>query len=143
MINMKKPSAARVAAGLLLAAGVTACGEVKPSLTPEQTVAQRSQARVDAMVTGDYATAYRYYTPGYRSSTGEADFIVRFKVSKVKWTGGRLVDVQCEESLCNARVDIDYFVDEPMRGVSEHRSTRRIDETWINVDDQWYYVDES
>lgn len=140
---MIKQKAARFAAVLLLAGLVAACGEVKPSLTPEQEVGQRAQSRVDAMVNGDYATAYSYYTPGYRSGVGEADFIVRFKVAQVKWTDGRFVDASCEDAVCNARIDIDYLIDEPLRGVSEHRSTRRIEEKWINVADQWYYVDES
>lgn len=141
---MIKQQVARVATIFLLAAILAACGQVKPSLTtPEQTVGQRSQQRVDAMVSGDYKQAYSYYTPGYRSSVGEADFIVRFKVAQVKWTGGRFVDAVCEDAVCTARVDIDYFIDEPLRGVSEHRGSRRIEEKWINVADQWYYVDES
>lgn len=134
---------ARAAAGLLLVAVVAACGETRPTLTTEELVGQRAQARVDAMIGGDYATAYSYYTPGYRSGTGEADFIVRFKTAQVRWTGGQLVDVNCEESVCSVRMDIDYMIDEPLRGVSEHRSTRRIEEDWINVADQWYYVDKS
>ncbi len=140
---MIKQKAARLAAVLLLAGLVTACGEVKPSLTSEQLVGQRAQSRVDAMVSGDYETAYSYYTPGYRSSVGEADFVVRFKVAQVKWTDARFVDATCDEAVCNARVDIDYLINEPLRGVSEHRSTRRVEEKWINVADQWYYVDES
>ncbi len=140
---MNNKLATRIAAGLLLTAGLTACGDVKPSLTLEERVGQRAQARVDAMVSGDYKTAYNYYTPGYRSTVAQEDFIVRFKVSKVKWTGARLADVNCTDGVCNARMDVDYFVDEPLRGVSEFRNTRRIGETWIQVDDEWYFVDES
>ncbi len=141
---MNKKQAIKIAMGVLLAAGITACGNLKPSLTPEQLVGQRAQARVDAMITGDFATAYSFYTPGYRSAVAQEDFIVRFKISKVKWTGAKLAEVNCAGiAVCSARVDIDYFVDEPLRGVSEFRNTRRIGETWINIDDQWYFVDES
>ncbi len=140
---MTKKLVLRTVVWVLLTVVLAACGNIKPSLTMAEIIAQRAQARVDAMISGDYAAAYQYYTPGYRSSVDQADFIVRFKVSRVKWTAGRFVDTNCEDKVCNVRMDIDYYIDEPLRGVSEFRGTRRIEELWIEVDEQWYYVDES
>lgn len=90
---MNKILVQRAIAAALLSSLLVACGaELKPVMSDEELVAQRAQARVDAMVGADYATAYRYYTPGYRSSINEADFIVRYRVSQVRWTGARVVE---------------------------------------------------
>lgn len=129
---------------LMVVIGLAACDSEnirRSAQTPEERVAERAQARSSAVVDADFAKVYGYYTPGYRSSVQPEDFVVRFRISSVKWVSANFVDVDCEESICTARIDVEYLLNEPLRGVSEHRSTRRISETWINVDEEWYFVD--
>ena len=56
---------------LLLASLASGC--VTTAVAPTD-VKQRAQARWDAVLSGDYDTAYSLYSPGYRSSHSRTDF---------------------------------------------------------------------
>lgn len=145
-MNLKNLSRGAAALTALLVLAACDNANVRPEAAPadpEQHVGERAQQRATAMVDGRFSEAYAYYTPGYRSSTHQEDFVVRHRVAQVRWSGANLVDVECEEALCTVALDIEYFIDEPLRGVSEFRSVRRIDETWVKIAEEWYFVDES
>lgn len=127
----------------LLALSVSACS-VLPQATPEEAVAKRSAKRLEAMQNNDYASAYKYMSPGYRATTSvrffEADHI-GFSVMK----GYEILSVDCEENRCrvglNARFNMaDIGAMAGMRGSNSPSGETDMffQETWVYMDGKWW-----
>ena len=90
---------------VLLASTLTGCGEPK---TPEQIVAERAQARWDALLAGDFETAYSFASPAYRSIVDAIGFQRRFGGGQVGWLGATVRQVECRDDVCEATVRIKF-----------------------------------
>jgi hypothetical protein len=126
--------AAALAAALLLAGCAT-----KPPPTREEIVAQRANARWQALMAGDFDKAYGYLTPAARALKPLAVWRGGFR-SFTTWKSAEVVSVTCETSeKCIVRVDVRH---EPvvMRGRLGTISSA-VDETWLLDDGQWWFLD--
>lgn len=135
-------------AALLAVALLTGCGgnEVKDeapmSAAPEvadTVLKQRSEARWRALIGREFAVAYPYYTPGYRSTKTLLQFVDSFPGSNVIWNDIKYVREECEGAKCTVRLNLTYTLLNPAPGVSAFENTRPIDETWLLIDGVWYY----
>ncbi|WP_157484945.1 hypothetical protein [Gilvimarinus polysaccharolyticus] len=100
--------------------------------TPELAVSDRAQTRVDALMMGDYEKAYKFTTPGYRSSFP----LNRYKSSYLGasgWTFAKVNNVQCDESVCNVTIDIRY-----KSAYASGEIASQLTEKWISIDDKWW-----
>jgi hypothetical protein len=109
---------------------------------PEDIVKQRAQERWDALLSKDYATAYSYYSPGYRSTTSATDFEIGIRLRRVRWTSAEYLDHNCDESTCTVRFQLGYQVHSPVPGVDVWNGFDTIDDQWIKTGGEWWYFPE-
>ena len=111
-----------------------ACATFEPQ-SPEQAVAERSRARIDALMDRNYEAAYEFATPGYRSTEGVIKYTSRW-AGVGMWRTADISSVSCEPSdvidRCTVWLEVDYQAPgfEPV--------TTAIDEDWLLIDGEWY-----
>jgi len=116
---------------------VAACASAPPV---ENVVKERAQARWDALVSGDYDTAYSFYSPGYRSSTSRVDFEIAIRLRRIRWVTAEVTESRCEADACTVLTLAGYHVARPVPGMSDWESTKKIDERWVRTQGEWWYV---
>ena len=99
----------------------------------------RSVALWRAKIGREFAKAYPYYTPGYRSTTTLLQFVDNFPGGRVVWNDVEYVRQECEAAKCKVWMDISYSYLNPAPGVESYPNTRRIEETWLFIDGVWYF----
>lgn len=107
------------------------------------TVGKRAQERWDALLVGDFDTAYEYYSPGFRSSHSRGDFEVMMRLRKVQFTGAQYASQECEGDRCTVIFDVGYRIASPVPGLDTWESTKKLDETWVRTQGQWWFVPDS
>jgi hypothetical protein len=125
-----------VACGLML---LSACA-TSTSVSPESQVEERATARWEALFSGDLAGAYEYLTPAYRTSVSSLTYQRSVLRKRVAWTSSKYVESVCEESLCKVKFDVGYAIHGALPGVKSFEGTQIIEESWVLIDGQWYFV---
>ena len=123
---------------LLLLAGCAAT----PNQPKDDPVARRAQARWDMVLERRFDEAYVYYSPGYRSTHPLNDFIVDMSTKRVKWTSATYRDKRCDKSRCTVSVDLTFVVPRPAPGVDAYDGKSVVEETWVLLAGEWWYVPE-
>ena len=128
--------AASLCAAALLAACATGGGS-GGAKTPEK----RAVERWKAIIAGDYATAYTYLTPGYRSGVSEAAWTGRQSRLPARRTGVELEGTECESiEVCEVRLNVEFEVQKVLPGVDTMTSNNFVAEAWLLLDGQWYFA---
>jgi hypothetical protein len=125
--------------GLLLAALVSACATSQPAASD---IRQRAQARWDAVLAGDYDTAYGLYSPGYRSSHSRVDFEIEQRLRRIKWSSAEVQESSCEADVCTVVTRVAYQVAGAVPGVPDWKSKKDVKERWVRTDGQWWFLPE-
>jgi hypothetical protein len=135
------PRLVLAAALALVAAG---CGEQTPP-GPEDVVAERAQARWDALVGEEFERAWEYYTPGFREQLPAGDFALDMSRRPIDWVGAEVMGVDCaaDDPTCTVRVRVEYKAPLPVPGATDVRSESGTEETWVQLDGQWWYSSEA
>lgn len=128
---------ALVTASALLAGG---CASTTVSDSPDKIVKQRSEQRWQNIFDREYGKAYEYYSPGYRSKFSEVDLEIALRVQKVRWISADYVDQTCEEKSCVVRYNLGYRVASPVPGVAVWTGWETIEEQWVMVKGEWWYL---
>jgi hypothetical protein len=129
VVSLGTKIAGFIAVSLLLASCATA---VKQSRPDEEVVKERSQARWDAMVKGDFMAGYQYLSPAGKSVYSEEQYEGGYK--RDFWTAAHVEKVECVTvELCEADVRIAYKL-----GAMEMQAPLR--EKWVKQDSQWWFV---
>jgi hypothetical protein len=127
-----------LAAGLSLSI-LAGCATMMPA---EQVVEKRAMARWDALIKRDYAEAYKYLSPGYRSGVSVDHYEKSFIYKKVKWTSAKFIESKCEEKTCKVRISLGYTVYGAVPGVKAFKSREPIEESWVRSGGSWYILPE-
>ena len=77
----------------------------------------RVQARWDALLARDYATAYAFLTPGTRSRQTPAEYDIEMQLKPIQYTSARYLDRECQQGACTVRLEVGYRITAPVRGV--------------------------
>jgi hypothetical protein len=118
---------------------MAACSE--PVRPPEEIVTERAQARWDAMVAGEFERAWEYYSPGFREKTEPALFDVQMSQRPIRWDSAEVIGVDCaEEARCEITARIGYTAVGAPGQLAGMQNERSAQETWIRLDDQWWYA---
>lgn len=130
---------------LLLACGMlslllTACASTENA--KKHPVEERSQQRWDALLAGDFDTAYTLYSPGYRSANSRVDFEISYRTRKVAIIGAEVESSDCEAEACTVTTMVQYQVGSPVPGVSKWESASTVQERWVRTEGKWWYVPE-
>lgn len=136
-MNNRKPIITTLA--LLAVLLLSACATTS-AVSPEDVIEQRAQARWDALLTGDYASAYAFCSPGYRSTVSATDYEIGIRLKRVKWTSASYLDHDCEENTCKVRFQMGYRVNSPVPGVEVWNGYDRIEDQWIKTGGEWWYL---
>lgn len=123
-------------------AGVSA-----PAASKEQAVAaqraaleQRVNAKWDAMIRKDFAAVYALTSPAYRGVSSLAVFKRKFSVGRVAWRRIEVVDVDFkgdDAAIVGINVHLVYYQAQPGEEVE---MTTYLQESWVHVDGQWWYL---
>ncbi|HLF30556.1 MAG TPA: hypothetical protein VI566_05940 [Xanthomonadales bacterium] len=120
-----------------LALLLAACAATRPA---EPAIQDRAQARWDALLAGDFDTAYGFLSPGYRSSHTRVDFEIDIRSHRVRWTSAEVVDSSCEADVCSVETRLGYKVAKPVPGIPVWESTEQVIERWVHTGGQWWYL---
>ncbi len=132
-----------VLAGAFFAAVVqSGCATSTPQ-SAEAAVLERAQERLDLVLQEDYAAAYEYLSPGYRSGVTLRAYQRELLTRPVRWTSARAVASECSEDVCKLRIAIEFEVYAAVPGMTRFKSPGAVEERWLRVDGQWYLVPES
>jgi hypothetical protein len=138
MKNKNLTSRAAVIVGATLFAMLAGCATVAP--TTDDIIAERAQARWDAVLAKDYATAYTYYSPGFRSKVSVTDLEIKLRLQRVRWVTAKYKDHTCSEDTCTVHVNITYQVNTPVPGVNTWSGFDLIEEQWVKTGGEWWYI---
>ena len=95
-------------------------------------VRERAEARWQALISDDIATAYGYLSPTTREVVSLDQY--KAKVARGTFREVRIDDVKCEAELC--KVSVRHTFDRPrMKGM-----VTPLEETWIIERGQFWYV---
>jgi len=122
-----------------LAFVLLACSE--PPRSPAEIVAERAQARWDAVIDRDPESSYEYQTPGYREKASVMDHAIRFSRRQITWAAADVLGAECIEDRCNVEVMVTYRADGAPGVLSGLEGSRAIEETWILIENEWWYTD--
>ena len=86
------------------------------------------------------AGAYEYLSPGYRSSVSSLQYQRSLLLKRVKWTKANFIESECEEITCNVKFSLEFTVYGALPGVKAFNGTQDIEESWVLIDDVWYFV---
>ncbi len=124
----------------LMMAGVflTACATAPES--SGNSIAERAQDRWDALLAGDFETAYAFYSPGYRSTMSVIDLAFKIRSRRVQWVSAEYQDHSCDERVCSVDFRVSFKVMKPVKGMQVWESSSLVDEKWVKTEGQWWYL---
>lgn len=126
----------------------TAPAETPAVAAPEQdavakrrvALEQRINAKWDALIRRDFAAAYSLTSPAYRSLSSLDDFKRKFAVGRVVWRRIEVVDVDFkgdDAAVVGINVHFVYYQAQPEKTVE---MTTYVQESWVQVDGQWWFL---
>jgi hypothetical protein len=121
-------------AGVLLTACATAPGNT------ENSIEDRAQNRWDALLAGDYESAYAFYSPGYRSTRSVVDFAIGIRSRRVRWTSAEYMEHNCLENSCTVLFNVGFTVNKPVPGMKKFDGSNTVEEKWVKTEGQWWYL---
>ena len=116
---------------------LSACASTGGSTT---SIEQRATERWNLLFSDDLTAAYQYLSPGYRSSVSSKQYQRALLLQKIKWTAARYIESDCTETSCKIKISLDYTVYGAIPGGKSFDGTQEIEESWVMVDGNWYFV---
>ena len=118
---------------LALGVGLAGCAVTANSSAEakQKLVAERAEARWQALIKGDVEGAYQYLSAGSKAATSLA--VYKAKIKPGLWRKAKVDKVECEAELCKVQLTITYDY-RNMKGIET-----LLPETWIIENgDAWY-----
>ena len=122
-------------AAALAGLAVAACASITVDSAPEvkqKVVAERAQARWQALMKGDVEAAYAFLSPASKKATPFPAYAKTIKPGM--WRNVKVDKVDCEAEVCKAQLALTYDA-KMMKGI-----TTPIWETWVIEDGSAWYV---
>jgi hypothetical protein len=113
--------------------------------TQEEALAARVSARWDAMIRRDFAQAYEFLSPSYRALF-PLEHMRGLTGSSVNWRSIDIESISIAGETASVILSLDYRLTlPPAAGLGPGEDfgvlTKHIEETWVNRDGEWWYVD--
>ncbi len=120
--------------------GVVQAAAVTEAVPAQRTaLEQRVVAWWDALIRQDFATAYSFTSPGYRRSYSLDAFKGRFD-KKSGWRRVEVVDVEFKrDDAATVGINMHFVYHQPQTEKALDMQTY-IQESWVFVDGQWWYL---
>jgi hypothetical protein len=140
MIMMNKTLFVKCMLPVLSVLLLSACATAPASR--DEIIKERAQARWDALLAADYATAYTFYSPGYRSQATVVDFEIAMRLLRIKRTSATYSEHECHENACKVTFNVGWTVGAPVPGVSVFNGFSYITDQWVKTNGEWWYLPE-
>ena len=127
---------------LLLSCAMLSLASCATTMSKENAVEERAKARWETLLAGDLDGAYGFLSPGFRSSVSSLQYQRSLLLMRIKWDDVRVIESECEETTCNVSISLDYTLHGALPGVSKFEGNQKIEESWLLVDGNWYFVPE-
>lgn len=114
---------------------------LQPTLTPTQEITQRVQARWNALIKNNWAEAYQFESPGYRSSHSLEHYQGRFGQA-LKWKEVKVDKVDITADKQKATVAINILFDVILPEMGTQTSSSYYTETWLWEDNTWWHFNQ-
>lgn len=111
------------------------CATAYRSGTPEAIVKEKATARWQAMIDGDFATAYKFTPPSYQALTTADRYRNRFG-GAANWIDAKVISVECEPDRCEVALTVKAYLP-TITYVREPASTT-VREVWIKESGDWW-----
>ena len=122
----------RLAGSLLIALIAVAGCASAPQRSDQEIVAERAQVRWNALVAGDFKTAYEMMSPAGRSVVSLEGYSGTLK--RGFWKEVRVKDVQCTSAeVCEVHLEMEYEF-------MGRRTKTPVSEKWVKQDSTWWYL---
>ena len=132
LVMQERCSSARLLSLLFLFV-LSGCASLD-STAPEAAVSQRSVERAELLMRADFASAYLYTTPGYRSLETVDEYASRW-VGATMWQDAKVADVKCQGDPA-ARCQLALAV--TFSSLQTGLVTTHLQETWVKSGRYWY-----
>jgi len=136
----------RGALAVVLGVTILALSACVTTVPVEKRVEDRAMARwntlLNTLFSDDWAGAYEYFSPGYRSSVSFKQYQRVLLLSKVKWNEAEYIESDCTETTCKVKISLKYTVYAAVPGVRTFDSEQVVQESWLLSDGEWYLVPE-
>lgn len=98
--------------------------------------------RWEKLIAADYEEAFEYFSPAYQEIETLTAFSLRTETAKLKvqWLNGVLKSKECQDEVCEVKVELEYQYFFPRRSMGEIKLKTEIKENWIKLNDRWYFV---
>lgn len=152
-------------ASIIVALGACATTGGNPSrnaASDEDVIGARALERWEHLIAKRPAQAWDYLSPGYRTTVSRDEYSEEILKRRVRWTrvelfkpladsSGAEVDaapaepsrpIECSEEglACTIHLRVHYSIRSHLHGVGVIDSTNGVQERWIKVKGQWYFV---
>ncbi|MBX3725763.1 MAG: hypothetical protein KF823_07580 [Xanthomonadales bacterium] len=102
---------------------------------------QRATARWQHLIADQFAEAYAFFSPGYRSTRSLEGYASGARSAALRWDGIEWQEARCaNEDSCTAILLLTYSVRMP--GAGDVPGVRQVEEQWVRLDGTWYHVPE-
>lgn len=103
-------------------------------------VKQRAAQRWNYLIEKKAEKAYEYLTPGYRKAKSLEQYVGEKTAVALRWQGVSVSKADCKEDVCDVFVAVDYEVKLPNTGGKPISTFAPMQEKWVKVGKQWYFL---
>lgn len=124
-----------LAVALVALVALAGCAGLSADASPEtkqKAVAERAQARWQALINGDLDAAYQYLSAGSKATTTLDGY--KAKIRRGSWRQAKLDKVECEREVCQVTMVITYDMPR-MKGIETP-----VPESWIIENGTAWYI---
>ncbi len=137
---MKRTAYLQTIKPIALALALALLAGCATSTTKKSSIENRVNEYWQLVLAGDYAGAYEYLSPGYRSSVSSNQYQKSILLQKVKWEEAEYIESDCTEVACKVTISLKYTVYGAVPGVKSFTSSQEVQESWVLADGTWYLV---
>lgn len=121
---------------VLTVACVSSCSVIGTSRAPEDLVRERVAKRWEALVAGDFDSAYHYTTPSFRKVQAKARYRNLFG-NAARWTGAKVTSVVCNQDACDVQVSVEMQI---FVGFTKGMPSFTVmNEKWVREEGEWWF----
>lgn len=119
-----------------LLVSVVGCSTMGFGRSPEELVRERAAKRWEALVAGDFDSAYHYTTPSFRKVQVKGRYRNLFG-NAARWTGAKIASVVCSQDACDVQVSVEMQV---FVGFTKGMPSFAVmNEKWVREEGEWWF----
>lgn len=112
-------------------------GDVRVS---EVDVSRRAAGRWDAIIAGDFRSAFGFLSPGMRRVVPFKYYQSKVKAAVTDWVEARVESAVCEIDVCALAIRVGFVYKGGLGLMKDQASSSLIREKWLFSDGEWWLV---